>query len=405
MKKIKQIIVMGVVASMAIGGMPIEQGYAMEVEPVTEIIDEAGDKWTDISIAINRWPLNTFNLMLISEYDFEMNEISVVFNGIKKDLETGETVNWEADELMVAWQKNREMLETDEFIRLFSEEVPDKYLPFAHLKFDEPLKSGVELSVDSSLIATNIMDYFYSKRLAFMMKNNEGDSTRADYNSYFRCALDAMEGQVCRLFYRDPIPGGGASSGLTKYFLVQKREVGGEVVSIPDGSLEESEVNNQSNEDITDESGGGRIDEATLRVNDDVADSDTENDFYDIKTGENMPLTSKNDEKYSSGDIFDEIALVVNSDGDNGGGSGLSNVMGISDEASMALIGKAESNKNGEGEIEVPRLGATAKQIDYKWLFLPILGLILVVYWWFFVPISKKREKSAKKSKKSVDNI
>ena len=404
-KSIKQLFMGGIVVVGAIiGGGRVS---------ALEIIDEKGEKWVDITEAIQRWPLNTFNTMYVSEFDFLNNAVSVIFNGVKADSETGESIEWFADELLMGWVNYDGLFQRDEFAKLSSFEGTDRYLPLVYLKFDAPLKSGVEMNISSDNLEESLYDRFYSNRLAYVIRNKDGDATRANYYSAFQCAVQVREGLVCRLFYKDPVPGHGVSSGQTKYFPVQKTEIAAEA-SGEDAVIEEK------------------------------------NDSDDIDLTSNVPNGAENNEKYSSGDIFnekendsplnniDEVAqddekasrllgvvgenadsarstinsvLVAgmtvgnNSGSANGGGVVANNDKENDVEKNLGLVEEAEEGNKEIEKIEVPRLGMTAKEIDYKWLFLPVLGLILMVYWWFIAPIWKKSRKNEKKSKKSVDNI
>ncbi len=426
-KRIKKFLVVG---SVVLGGCQTILPYS--VAHATEIIDEKGEKWTDIAEAIKRWPLNTFNTMYISEYDFLNNGLSVVFNGIS----TSGDGSWKANELLMGWVNYSGVFKRDEFAGLVSFDETDRYIPLVHLRMDEPIENGTEIEITPEMITGRIIDNLYEKKLAYVIRNSDGEATRANYNSAFQCAIEVREGQVCRLFYRDPIPGGGASSGLTKYYPVQKTEVDKE--AIEDGELPiETEVEGdtsviemntgesepaakveiEKNEPITE---GGSLD------SDEQSDKNT---LGDIENDAAVAEVLENGEKYSSGDIFvrdtdrttsisnnvekaSSIAVLSAGRNQGGGGGGTSGAINDDEENSISeiekLIRASEEEKAAEegiNKIEVPRLGMTAKEIDYKWLFLPVLGLILMLYWWFFVPIFKKREKSAKKSKKSVDNI
>lgn len=400
-KRFKQLLMGGIVVGAIISGGRVS---------ALEIIDEEGEKWTDITEAIQRWPLNTFNVMYVSEFDFLNNTVSVVFNGIKTDSETGESIGWSADELLMGWVNYDGLFQRSEFAGLRSFDETDRYTALIHLKFDEPLQSGIEVNVGK--LEGNIYDRFYSDRLAYVIRNNDGDATRANYYSTFQCAIQVREGQVCRLFYKDPILEYGASSGQTKYFPVQKTEI---------------VAKNSDGESVTEE----------------------KNDSDDIVLTTESLEESKNSEKYSSGDIFNEkyndffldnnneiaqdnentsqlmmvdetansarsminsmlVAGVV-ADRGNGGSTGGSEIAGDDKENGieevLGLVNEAEKGNEEMEKIEVPRLGATVKRIDYKWLFLPVLGLILMAYWWFIAPIWQKSRKNEKKSKKSVDNI
>ena len=220
-KQLKQFLAVG---GIVLGGCQTILPYS--VAHATEIIDEKGEKWTDIAEAIKRWPLNTFNTMYISEYDFLNNGLSVVFNGIS----TSGVGSWKANELLMGWVNYSGMFQRDEFAGLISFDETDRYIPLIQLKMDESISSGTEIEITSEMITGRILDNFYGKKLAYVMRNGDGEATRANYNAAFQCAVEVKEGQVCRLFYRDPIPGGGASSGLTKYFSVQKTEVDKEVI-------------------------------------------------------------------------------------------------------------------------------------------------------------------------------
>lgn len=421
-KHLKQIMVGGVV-----GAISLVSGLRTSA---IEIIDEKGDKWVDITEAIKEWPLNTFNVMYISEYDLEENSLSVIFNGVKTDSETGENVGWQADEVMLAWQNYDGIFKRNEFAGLSFDELGNRYLPLAYYKFDKPLDSGVEMKIDADRLNGNWMDYFYTNRLAYVMRNSGGDSTRANTNSAFECVAKLQEGQVCRLYYRAPRPDLGASSGLTKYYPVQRRE---KVVEV----FAESEI----------------VEDIKTEVEQELEpEVESKNELDDMKNEVDEVIVSENDEKYSSGDIFDgsiedDISVgdggidgtttsepdyiryevkrsVINNSSTDSASMIASSVNGTSVAAKTNIINaeekksdakdliattealKADSNEeNREEEIEVPKLGMTAKQIDYKWLFLPILGLVLMIYWWFIIPIWKKRQKNEKKSKKSVDNI
>ena len=170
----------------------------------------------------------------------------------------------------------------------------------------------------------------------------------------------------------------------------------------------------------------GLVTEEGLLDSDEQSDKNT---LGDIENDTVVAEVPENGEKYSSGDIFvsdtnrttpisnnvekaSSIAILSAGLGQGGGGGDASGAMSDDRENNISEIEELiraseeeEATDEGIGEIEVPRLGMTAKKIDYKWLFLPVLGLVLMIYWWFFVPIWKKREKSTKKSKKSVDNI
>ena len=421
-KHLKQIMVGGVV-----GAISLVSGLRTSA---IEIIDEKGDKWVDITEAIKEWPLNTFNVMYISEYDLEKNSLSVIFNGIKTDSETGENVGWQADEVMLAWQNYDGIFKRSEFAELNYDELGDRYLPLAYYKFGKPLDSSVEMKIDADRLNGNWMEYFYTNRLAYVMRNSGGDSTRANTNSAFECVAKLQEGQVCRLYYRAPRPDLGASSGLTKYYPVQRRE---KVVEV----FAESEI----------------VEDIKTEVEQELeSEVEPKNELDDMKNEVDEAIVSENDEKYSSGDIFDgsiedDISVsdggidgattsepeyiryevkrsVINNSSTDSASMIASSVNGTSAAAKTNIINAEEKKsdakdliattealkagsdeKNREEEIEVPKLGMTAKQIDYKWLFLPILGLVLMIYWWFIVPIWRKRQKNAKKSKKSVDNI
>ncbi len=426
-KQLKQFLVVG---GIVLGGCQTILPYS--VAHATEIIDEKGEKWTDITEAIKRWPLNTFNTMYISEYDFLNNGLSVVFNGINA---SGEGF-WKADELMMGWVNYSGIFKRDEFAGLVSFDETDRYIPLVHLRMDEPIGNGTEIEITPEMITGRIIDNFYGKKLTYVIRNSDGEATRANYNSAFQCAIEVREGQVCRLFYRDPVPGGGASSGLTKYFPVQKTEADKEAIGDEESPIETEVEGNMSviemntgesesaakaeigkNEPITE---GGSL------GSDEQSDKNTLGDINNDAMAAEVP---ENGEKYSSGDIFvsdadrttpisnnvekaSSIAILSAGRGQSGGSGGASGVVNDNKENNISeieeLIRASEEEKMAEegiGEIEVPRLGMTAKKIDYKWLFLPVLGLVLMIYWWFFVPIWKKREKSTKKSKKSVDNI
>ena len=397
-RRIKQIVLMGV---MVVSLMNLSPGRVGALE----IIDENGERWTDITEAIKRWPLNTFNVTYISEYDFEENSLSVVFNGVKKDPETSEKIGWQADEILIAWQKYKGVPLLDEFVTLFDNDNPDRYAILYREKFDEPISSGTEVKIDASKMNSNLIDYFYSRQLNFVARNSDGDITNAEYNYYFLCAAQLAEGQVCRLFYRDPTPDGGANSGLVKYFPVQKRGL---------AVLETG---------VSDEESSENIDEEHDTVNE-------PHDIENVDSGDNM---SDNDEKYSSGDIFDDTIMIdtgvsggvagayASSSSINEIFAGVDGVLAVEpdeienkavedgsilNEKTKQLIAESDSRLRSDGSnIEVPLLGGVKKGTRYKWLFIPVLGLILVIYWWFIAPIWKKRQKNEKKSKKSVDNI
>ncbi len=426
-RQLKQFLVVG---GIVLGGYQMILPCGMV--RAAEIIDEKGEKWTDIAEAIKRWPLNTFNTMYISEYDFLNNGLSVVFNGINA---SGEGF-WKADELLMGWVNYSEVFKRDEFAGLVSFDETDRYIPLVHLRMDEPIENGTEIKITPEMITGRIIDNFYGKKLAYVIRNSDGEATRANYNSAFQCAIEVREGQVCRLFYRDPIPGAGASSGLTKYFPVQKIEVGKEVAEDGESPIEtEIEENTSAIEMNTGESEPaakveiGKNEPITEGGSLDSDGQSNENTPGDIENDTGVAEVPENGEKYSFGDIFasdtdrttpisnnvekaSSIAILSAGRGQSGGGGDASGVVNDDKENNIGeieeLIRASEEEKatdEGIGEIEVPRLGMTAKKIDYKWLFLPILGLVLMIYWWFFVPIFKKREKSAKKSKKSVDNI
>ncbi len=97
-KQFRQIVVGGMIGAVATSAMLGSRVSA------AEIIDEKGDKWTDITEVIGKWPLNSFNAMYISEYDSDDNSLSVILNGVKTNLETGENVGWRANEVIFAWQ-------------------------------------------------------------------------------------------------------------------------------------------------------------------------------------------------------------------------------------------------------------------------------------------------------------
>lgn len=430
-KQIKKFLVVG---SVVLGGCQAILPYSMA--HATEIIDEKGEKWTDIAETIKRWPLNTFNTMYISEYDFLNNGLSVVFNGIS----TSGDGSWKANELLMGWVNYSGMFQRDEFAGLISFDETDRYIPLIQLKMDESISSGTEIEITSEMITGRILDNFYEKKLAYVMRNGDGEATRANYNSAFQCAVEVREGQVCRLFYKDPTPEGGASSGLTKYFPVQKTEVnkeGPSGLTTEVGTGEEVEKNEPVIGSETEDNGlVAEIETGEKELILDVespsgTEVDDKNTSGDIENDVIMTEESKSVEKYSSGDIFaaedNKVTSVVNNKdaekvavaalsagrnhgGDTGGGADATTDGDRENNISEVekLIRASEEEKAAEegiNKIEVPRLGMTAKEIDYKWLFLPVLGLILMLYWWFLVPIFKKREKSAKKSKKSVDNI
>ena len=426
-KQLKQFLVVG---GIVLGGCQTILPYS--VAHATEIIDEKGEKWTDIAEAIKRWPLNTFNTMYISEYDFLNNGLSVVFNGIS----TSRDGSWKADELLMGWVNYSGVFKRDEFAGLVSFDETDRYIPLVHLRLDEPIENGTEIEITPEMITGRIIDNFYGKKLAYVIRNSDGEATRANYNSAFQCAIEVVEGQVCRLFYRDPVPGGGASSGLTKYFPVQKTEVGKEVIEDEESPIEtEVEGNTSAIEMNTGESEPatkveiGKNEPITEGGSLDSDERSNKNTPGDIENDTAVAEVPENGEKYSSGDIFvsdtdratpisnnvekaSSIAILSAGRNQGGGGGDASGVVNDGKENNISeieeLIRASEEEKaidEGLGEIEVPRLGMTAKKIDYKWLFLPVLGLVLLIYWWFFVPIFKKREKSTKKSKKSVDNI
>jgi len=426
-KQLKQFLVVG---GIVLGGYQMVLSCGMV--HAAEIIDEKGEKWTDIAEAIKKWPLNTFNTMYISEYDFLNNGLSVVFNGISA---SGDG-SWKADELMMGWVNYSGVFKRDEFAGLVSFDETDRYIPLAHLRMDEPIGNGTEIEITPEMITGRIIDNFYGKKLAYVIRNSDGEATRANYNSAFQCAIEVREGQVCRLFYRGPVPGGGASSGLTKYFPVQKTGVGKEVIENEESPKEtEAEENTSAIEMNTGESEPvakveiGKNEPITEGSSLDSNEQSDENTLGDINNDAMAAEVPENGEKYSSGDIFvsdadrttpisnnvekaSSIAILSAGRGQSGGSGGASGAVNDNKENNISeiekLIRASEEEKMAEegiGEIEVPRLGMTAKKIDYKWLFLPVLGLVLMIYWWFFVPIFKKREKSTKKSKKSVDNI
>lgn len=402
-KSIKQLFVGGiVVVGTIIGGGRVS---------ALEIIDEKGEKWADITEAIQRWPLNTFNTMYVSEFDFLNNTVSVIFNGVKTDSETGESIEWSADELLMGWVNYDGLFQRSEFAGLRSFDETDRYTALIHLKFDKPLQSGVEVNVDK--LEGNIYDRFYSDRLAYVIRNNDGDATRANYYSAFQCAVQVREGQVCRLFYKDPILEHGASSGQTKYFPVQKTEIvakssDGETVAeekndsddivLMAESLEESENSEKySSGDIFNE----KENDSPLNDIDEVAQDDE-------KASRLLGVVGKNAD--SARNTINSVLVAGMTVGNNSGSANGGGVAANDDKENDVekILGLAEGAEEGNKEIEkieVPRLGMTTKEIDYKWLFLPVLGLILMVYWWFIAPIWKKSRKNEKKSKKSVDNI
>ncbi len=415
-KQFRQIVVGGMIGAVATSAMLGSRVSA------AEIIDEKGDKWTDITEVIGKWPLNSFNAMYISEYDSDDNSLSVILNGVKTNLETGENVGWRANEVMLAWQNYSGVFQRNEFGGLGFDELGDKYSLLSYYRFNEPLDSGIEVKIDADRLIGRWMDYFYEKRLAYVMRSDGGDATRATTNSAFACVAELQEGQVCRLYYREPLPGASVSSGLMKYFPVQRRELGVK------GIIEDEAGNGNKKETGVDE---------TMAM-----DPDAKNESDDIEHEDKNDFVLKNDGKYSSGDIFDddlisdtsmnggETSGAISSESKyiryelkrsvvNNPGAIVSDPVDVvsvnmdsdTDQShTMELISAAErlnsedDAEKREEEIEVPRLGVVARRIDYKWLLIPVLGLFLVIYWWFIVPIWRKRQKNAKKSKKSVDN-
>jgi hypothetical protein len=274
----------------------------------------------------------------------------------------------------------------------------------------------IELPMVRGELRTRLNDY----NLLYMIQSTTGDVIRPQLLNLSGCMLDITEGEVCRMFYRDPLPDMGASSGQMGYFAVRYRDVSDEV------EVDEEVSFTEENEGM-------------------ITESDEKKTDGDIKIDTIREDVAENNIKYSSGDIFKTVENIVNetSRGVDNTASGTNkvvnkvtneivsgannstgvNVANSADGDTKSELSSDQENKIDEvtkrieeyeaekkgnvstGDIEVPRLGMTAREIDYKWLFLPILGLVLMLYWWFLVPIWKKHEKSAKKSKKSVDNI
>lgn len=335
---------------------------------IAEFTDEKEGHWSDVSVAIDEWPLNTFSIFSISEIDFYQNRLKMILGSPNSDA-------WKSGEVIIAWQDQGERFMLKDFMKLFDGNATGNYdvIYRGHI---ESISSGAELEIEN--LETNLRSMFNTHNLEYGIRFDTGEMIRPEMLSMSKCILEVTDGQVCRLFYRDPLPGGGASSGLLDYYPV-----------VADYSI------------IKDE-----------------------NATDDIKSALKQEEGSENPENYSSGDIFNEeerlsdgvtssvvaTGIIVGVNGNTGSSSSMNNNEENDMEEVIGLTGEAEKgNDNAEEinteEIEIPRLGVTVKRIDYKWLFLPVLGLILMAYWWFIAPIWRKSRKNEKKSKKSVDNI